>query len=254
MRKGVGDRGVLPWEGLNVEGFGCGRVLVCEGLDVGGALRPDTSLSRLINTSHTIAHQLCCYPVPPIRRGLYAPMIARCLARMATKPGYAALRRFRASIPGTDYFVTVKTLGRTTRLAQPGAIEAIRREEDRLAEAGGWKIRCRCAMPDHVHLVFSLGETVSLAECVRLFKGRLCSFLRPHRVQWQPGFYERRLRPDDDRLPVFLYVYLNPYRAELLHIDERWPGYRCENEDWSWFEPLTNSGVPFPEWLGPVGA
>ena len=26
-------------------------------------------------------------------------------------------------------------------------------------------------------------------------------------------------------------------------------GYYCAEEDWEWFQSLTDSGTPFPEWL-----
>jgi REP element-mobilizing transposase RayT len=104
-------------------------------------------------------------------------------------------------------------------------------------------------MPDHLHVLFTLGDSFALSECLRLFKGRLSPVLRRHDLRWQDGYYEHRLRPDEDRLPVFLYIFLNPYRANLLPLSEKWSGYFCTSEDWAWFEPLTNTATPFPEWL-----
>lgn len=57
------------------------------------------------------------------------------------------------------------------------------------------------------------------------------------------------MRPHEDALPVFRYIFQNAYRAELLRTDEHWPGYFCAPADWDWFAPLTNSEAPFPEWL-----
>jgi hypothetical protein len=59
-------------------------------------------------------------------------------------------------------------------------------------------------MPDHFHLLVTLGTAVTLSAAVRLFKGPLTPHLRTRRLNWQGK---------------------------------------------TWFEPLTNSGVPFPEWL-----
>ncbi|WP_044891929.1 hypothetical protein [Opitutus terrae] len=81
------------------------------------------------------------------------------------------------------------------------------------------------------------------------FQGRLSPALRSHQLRWQDGYYEHRLRPNEDRLPVFLYIFLNPYRAKLVGANERYSAYFCRDEDWVWFEPLTNSSVPFPAWL-----
>jgi hypothetical protein len=57
------------------------------------------------------------------------------------------------------------------------------------------------------------------------------------------------MRADEDRLPVFLYVFLNPHRARLTTVDRPWPGYLCAEEDWCWFGELTNERCPQPEWL-----
>ncbi|MFZ5495155.1 MAG: hypothetical protein ACOZE5_07430 [Verrucomicrobiota bacterium] len=51
---------------------------------------------------------------------------------------------------------------------------------------------------------------------MRLFKGRLTPALRNHGLKWQEGFYDHQIRESEDLLPVFLYIYLNPYRAGLL--------------------------------------
>ena len=104
-------------------------------------------------------------------------------------------------------------------------------------------------MPDHVHLLAEINSATGLADAVRLFKGRLTPFLRNADLRWQPAYFDHRLRPDEDRLPIFIYIYLNPYRAKLLTSDQVWPGYFCAKEEWSWFEQQTNHWCPQPEWL-----
>jgi hypothetical protein len=80
-------------------------------------------------------------------------------------------------------------------------------------------------------------------------KGRLSLDLRKHDLRWQKAYFDHRLRPNDDALPVFLYIYLNAYRAGLVAADEKWPAYFCCPEDWSWFQTATNQSCPYPEWL-----
>ncbi len=118
-----------------------------------------------------------------------------------------------------------------------------------LESADLWHVRTWVVMPDHLHVLFTLGPNSTLAEVLRLFKGRLTPSFRPARLSWQEGYYDHLMRPDEDRLPVFLYIFLNPYRANLVAVTEQWAGYFCSAEDWEWFGPLTNSDVPFPEWL-----
>jgi REP element-mobilizing transposase RayT len=104
-------------------------------------------------------------------------------------------------------------------------------------------------MPDHFHFLITLGPHGDLAEAMRQFKGPLAPLLRKQGVRWQKSFYDHHLRDDDDRLPVFLYIFLNPYRADLAAVGEKWPRYYCAPEDWEWFGGMTNESHPFPEWL-----
>jgi REP element-mobilizing transposase RayT len=104
-------------------------------------------------------------------------------------------------------------------------------------------------MPDHIHLLVRLTGEGSLAEYMRLLKGRIAPALRTSGLKWQEGFYEHRLREKEEVVPVFLYIYLNPYRAELLSPERIWPGYYCAPDDWKWFGALTCEAVPQPEWL-----
>ena len=104
-------------------------------------------------------------------------------------------------------------------------------------------------MPDHVHLVVGLQINADLSAAVRLFKGRLTPALRARGIAWQPAFFDHRMRTDEDRLPVFRYIFLNPYRANLIKSDDRWPGSHCASADWEWFSSLTDNECPFPEWL-----
>ena len=104
-------------------------------------------------------------------------------------------------------------------------------------------------MQDHVHLLVTLRENQSLGECVRLFKGPLIPDLRIRSLRWQEGFYDHRIREPSELLPVFLYIFLNPYCAGLIRENEHWAGYYCRAMDWGWFERMTRKSAPQPEWL-----
>ncbi len=165
------------------------------------------------------------------------------------KPGYSALRRHRWSSPGSDYFVTVNLQRPVSGLVSPALLAVLESQRTTLESTHHWRVRTWVVMPDHLHVTFTLGANSTLAEVLRLFKGRLTPALRSSHLAWQEGYYDHFMRPDEDRLPVFLYIFLNPYRANLLPATERWAGYFCAAEDWAWFGPLTNSDLPLPEWL-----
>ena len=196
---------------------------------MGGALRPDWT-----SVSDTSGHK-----APPTCR----------TNPLRPRPGYSSLRQHRWSAPDSEYFVTFKAQRPTDGLMYPEILCALTQRREYLEAIDRWNVRTWVVMPDHIHVVFTLGRSTSLAQCFRDLKGPLTPSLRRKGVRWQEGYYEHRIRQDEDRLPVFLYVFLNPYRARLLAQSERWPGYFCSEEDWAWLRPLTNSDTAFPEWL-----
>lgn len=165
------------------------------------------------------------------------------------RPGYATLRRFRESRADSDYFLTCNVEERKRGLDNPELVAALRGEVEQLAQRNCWSMRCGVVMPDHLHLVVRLGATIPLGGCIKSFKGRLATTLRGRGLSWQEGYYDRRLRDAEELRAMFLYVFLNPYRAELVKGDEHWPGYFCSAEDWEWFQHLTRESLPEPDWL-----
>ena len=163
--------------------------------------------------------------------------------------GHEALRRGRWSMPGAEYFLTLCTRDRKAGLTEESVLSAILAEASRLNAEGIWNLRTLVVLPDHVHLLVMVSESTDLTAAVRLLKGRLAPRLRKSDLLWQQAYFDRRMRSQEDCLPVFLYIFLNPYRANLVRPGERWPGYYCAEEDWAWFGGLTNESLPLPEWL-----
>jgi REP element-mobilizing transposase RayT len=150
---------------------------------------------------------------------------------------------------GAEYFLTYCTHERKPGLTEPATLAEVLTEMRQGETDGVWHLRTAVVMPDHIHLVVVLGESANLASAIRLFKGRLTPRLRLGGLRWQKAYFDHRMRPQEDPLPVFLSIFLNPYRAGLLQQNEQWPGYFCCEEDWAWFGALTNESVPVPEWL-----
>jgi hypothetical protein len=68
-------------------------------------------------------------------------------------------------------------------------------------------------------------------------------------VRWQGNFYEHRLRPDEPVEMVVRYIFLNPWRAGLAAGGSAYPWFWLGEEEKKWFQPITDDGKPFPEWL-----
>lgn len=163
--------------------------------------------------------------------------------------GHAALRRGRVSTPNAAYFLTVCTDHRAAGLTEPPIASRIL-DEMRAMQAGGvWSVRCAVIMPDHSHLLIELGAKLSLEKAVSRLKAKTSAALRRNGMAWERGFFDHRLRVGDDVLDVFLYIYLNPYRAGLTERTQQWPWFLCRPDDWVWFRNFLDADRPPPEWL-----
>jgi REP element-mobilizing transposase RayT len=121
------------------------------------------------------------------------------------------MRRGRFSQSHADYFLTLTTEARLPGLTALPASASVSEELTRMENDATWTVRCSCVMPDHLHLLIRLGERLSLERAVQRLKAKTGAALRLAGCTWARGFFDRRLRPDDERLGVFLYVFLNPY-------------------------------------------
>ena len=163
--------------------------------------------------------------------------------------GHAALRRGRVSSPGAEYFLTICTDKRITGLTTASCAERILGEIQAMAADNVWSVRCAVIMPDHVHLLIELGPRLPLGKAVSRLKAKTSAVLREKGLAWERGFFDHRLRANDDVLDVFFYIYLNPYRASLCGLSEAWPWFHCHPDDWVWFRDYLTADRPPPEWL-----
>jgi len=108
-------------------------------------------------------------------------------------------------------------------------IRAMRREDD----AGHTDTLAFVVMPDHMHWLFQLRGTRTLAVCVNTMKSfatrRINRLMGRSGRLWQKGFYDRAIRREEDLLDVARYIVANPLRAGLVkslrdfpHWDAKW--------------------------------
>lgn len=105
-------------------------------------------------------------------------------------------------------------------------------------------------MPDHVHLLFTLGETLPLGRAIAGLKSKTKAALDGTVLRWQGNYFEHRLRPDEPIETVLRYILLNPHRAGLVSNQTTYPWFWLGTEETTWFVPMLDDGKPFPEWLG----
>ena len=163
--------------------------------------------------------------------------------------GHAALRRGRWTHSEADYFLTLCTEGKRSGLCTARAADDIFHEMRTMQADGSWRVRCATVMPDHIHLLITLGQRLLLGRTIQRLKAKTSAALRQALVRWERGFFDHQLRPDDDCLAIFLYIYLNPYRGGLIAKNEKWPCYYCCEDDWTWFSSYLDHEIQPPEWL-----
>lgn len=98
-----------------------------------------------------------------------------------------------------------------------------------------WNCKGYVIMPDHVHVVFLLGEKQTLSGVVSSFgkftAKKLNEFLGKKWRMWQQGFYDHCLRDEESYLRHLRYIYYNPVRKRYVQNPEDWP-FSAINPTW----------------------
>ncbi|MDQ8184656.1 transposase, partial [Pelagicoccus sp. SDUM812002] len=155
------------------------------------------------------------------------------------------LRRGRVSVPNARYFITICTRKRKPVLCRNEAWEEIMTQLEHQEAEGDFSLCCMVLMPDHVHVVFRLGTRLKLGQVVGKFKSRLAGL-----ADWQDGFYDHRLRSDEGEEAYGLYLFMNPYRANLISLDKDWIFWkRCRAVPFAFEEVLAAKGNVPIQWI-----
>jgi putative transposase len=136
--------------------------------------------------------------------------------------------------PGWTYFVTTKSW-QSRPIFQ--VHEIVRILIDKLLEyreKGGYLLHEFVVMPNHLHLILTPQNSVTLEKAMQLIKGGSSHDIhiaRGNETQiWQSGFHESRLRDFIDYKRKADYVWFNPVTAKLVERPEDWPyGSASEN-------------------------
>jgi putative transposase len=82
-------------------------------------------------------------------------------------------------------------------------------------------------MPDHIHVLLTPGEVISLERAVQYIKRgssrEIGVRFQSHFPIWQPGFTEHLTRDEADYRRHVAYIDLNPVRARLVSRPEEYP-------------------------------
>ncbi|MBL9115631.1 MAG: transposase [Verrucomicrobiaceae bacterium] len=123
---------------------------------------------------------------------------------------------------GAWFFVTINCAHRgVDQLTSPAVADGLLGSLRKYSEQGKWHVLLALLMPDHLHGVFAFPRTSSpMPAVVRDWKRYTARFLG---IQWQEGFFDHRLRSDDEVTAKLRYVVNNPVVKGLCQTAEEWP-------------------------------
>jgi putative transposase len=130
-------------------------------------------------------------------------------------PASRRLRTGRTSIPGQVYLVTTVTRERETVFEDLPAARQTIRSLMKSDARGHATTLAFVLMPDHLHWMLQLGNSLSLSRVVQQMKS--FSAHAAGTALWQPGFHDHALRSDEDLQAAARYLVANPLRAGLVH-------------------------------------
>jgi len=119
------------------------------------------------------------------------------------------------------FFITINCLPRRqNHLAHPETwcllIQSIEFREQR----GDWNWKIVMAMPDHLHGIVVFPKRFHMRKQFSDWKRWMNT---QHRIPWQDGFFEHRLRTIESAAEKANYIRMNPVRAGLAESPEAWP-------------------------------
>lgn len=125
-------------------------------------------------------------------------------------------------------FVTTCTAARKPVLADAAVAAVCREEWLHAKQRHGWTLGTYVIMPDHAHFFcVATADAKPLSTFVGKWKEWTAKRLqREHALPsplWQPEFFDRVLRRDEDYAAKIEYMRQNPVRAGLVHAAEHWP-------------------------------
>ena len=124
------------------------------------------------------------------------------------------------SPPGT-YFITSSTWQRRRLFVVENYVRLFLQTMYRYRREGRFQLHAFVVMPEHIHLLLTPANDVTLERAVQLVKGgyshALGSILGRSREIWQRGFTEHRVRGDQDYVNHRNYIHQNPVERGLVN-------------------------------------
>ena len=83
-----------------------------------------------------------------------------------------------------------------------------------------WWIHLALVMPDHLHMLTTLGIQYAMPKTISDWKRY---WARRLGIKWQDDFFDHRIRSEEQYVEKYDYIRLNPVRKGLVKTPEEWP-------------------------------
>jgi putative transposase len=123
------------------------------------------------------------------------------------------------------FFITTVTWQRTPLFRNQQAVDTMMSTLAHYVEQGRYVLHEFVIMPDHLHLLLTPAEDISLERAMQLIKGGFSHrFGKSKRgLVWQESFANHRIHDERDFQKHAEYIRMNPVRAKLVESAAQYP-------------------------------
>ncbi len=137
---------------------------------------------------------------------------------------------YRGETSCSTYFITASTFNKAYLLQSERMGKLFCKTLFEYRDAGNLKVHAFVVMPNHIHLLITVPEGMTLERVMQLVKGGFSfqagKLFGIGNAIWQKSFVDRRVRDASECIRFKNYIHQNPVRAGLV---ERAEDYACSS-------------------------
>jgi REP element-mobilizing transposase RayT len=139
---------------------------------------------------------------------------------MTDRPRRKRIRLDHASyaVPGTTWHVSTNTENRFPAFRDPEMAATVVESIEFQCRKTKSDLLLYCVMPDHVHLVISIGESdlISILQAFKSYTSHQWTKRTGRKPLWQESFHDHGVRRTENMDELVKYVVENPQEAEIV--------------------------------------
>jgi putative transposase len=129
--------------------------------------------------------------------------------------------------PGWTYFITTKTAQNISVFQVKDVADIVAAKILEYRSKGNYLLHDFVLMPNHLHLILTPADSLTLEKCMQLVKGESSHEIHKDRGSkmqiWQSSFHESRVTDSSDYKKKADYIRFHPVVANLVERPELWP-------------------------------